>query len=94
MQHSSSSGGVGANAGIVADRKPLSEVVTECVRRWFLDTLKEARTGDVNMQVLVGQMYSSGYGVAKDEQKVFTCFLALCSFIVSVYELQIGDGKC
>lgn len=52
-------------------RVPLSEVVSDCVKRWFRDTLKEAKGGDINMQVLVGQMYFSGYGVARDAQKVF-----------------------
>ncbi|XP_010039170.2 uncharacterized protein LOC104427816 isoform X1 [Eucalyptus grandis] len=50
-------------------RVPLSEVVSDCVKRWFKDTLKEAKAGDVNMQVLVGQMYYSGYGVPRDAQK-------------------------
>ncbi|KAG6401048.1 hypothetical protein SASPL_137893 [Salvia splendens] len=31
-------------------RLPLSEVVDDCIHRWFQDTLKEAKTGDVNMQ--------------------------------------------
>ncbi|KAF5181492.1 Sel1 repeat protein [Thalictrum thalictroides] len=48
---------------------PLSEVVSDCVKRWFADTLKEAKAGDVGMQVLVGQMYCSGYGTPKDAQK-------------------------
>ncbi|KAM0021284.1 hypothetical protein Hdeb2414_s0024g00649211 [Helianthus debilis subsp. tardiflorus] len=52
-------------------RIPLAEVVLECSRRWFQDTLKEAKAGDTSMQVLVGQMYCSGYGVVKDAQKVF-----------------------
>ncbi|KAI4356095.1 hypothetical protein L6164_000141 [Bauhinia variegata] len=52
-------------------RVPLSEVVADCVKRWFKDTLKEAKSGDINMQVLVGQMYCSGYGVPRDAQKVF-----------------------
>ena len=58
-------------------RVPLSEVVADCVKRWFRDTLKEAKAGDINMQVLVGQMYYSGYGVARDAQKVccFGCIL-------------------
>ncbi|KNA05679.1 hypothetical protein SOVF_188080 [Spinacia oleracea] len=60
---SSSSNGVGEG------RKPLSEMVADCVRRWFQDTLKEAKGGDVNMQVLVSQMYFAGYGVPKDDQK-------------------------
>lgn len=50
-------------------RLPLSEVVSDCINRWFQDTLKEAKTGDVNMQVLVGQMYYCGYGVPKDSNK-------------------------
>ncbi|XP_057429230.1 uncharacterized protein LOC130722503 [Lotus japonicus] len=50
-------------------RVPLSEVVADCVKRWFKDTLKEAKGGDINMQVLVGQMYCTGYGVPKDAQK-------------------------
>ncbi|RWW74387.1 hypothetical protein BHE74_00017705 [Ensete ventricosum] len=49
---------------------PLKEVVADCARRWFQDALKEARAGDVSMQVLVAQMYHSGYGVTKNEQKV------------------------
>ncbi|OMO97689.1 Sel1-like protein [Corchorus olitorius] len=52
-----------------SQRVPLSEVVSDCVKRWFKDTLKEAKAGDVNMQVLVGQMYYSGYGVPRDAQK-------------------------
>ncbi|KAL2541425.1 Sel1-like [Abeliophyllum distichum] len=48
---------------------PLSEVVSDCIKRWFADTLKEAKSGDINMQVLVGQMYYSGYGVPRDVQK-------------------------
>lgn len=52
------------------ERLPLSGVVAECVKRWFQDTLKEARAGDVAMQVLVGQMYYSGYGVTRNVQKV------------------------
>ncbi|XP_015579346.1 uncharacterized protein LOC8263145 [Ricinus communis] len=50
-------------------RLPLSEVVSDCVKRWFKDTLKEAKAGDINMQVLVGQMYYSGYGIPRDAQK-------------------------
>lgn len=49
---------------------PLSAVVSDCVKRWFQDTLKEARAGDTAMQVLVGQMYFSGYGIPRDEKKV------------------------
>ncbi|KAF0910422.1 hypothetical protein E2562_002887 [Oryza meyeriana var. granulata] len=60
-----------ANGGAVEDeRKPLSEVVGDCVQRWFQDALKEARRGDSAMQVLVAQMYHSGYGIPKNEHKV------------------------
>ncbi|KAL6645740.1 hypothetical protein ACP70R_017348 [Stipagrostis hirtigluma subsp. patula] len=51
------------------ERVPLSEVVSDCTRRWFQDALKEARAGDAAMQVLVGQMYRTGYGVNKNEYK-------------------------
>ncbi|EEF41524.1 uncharacterized protein LOC8259499 isoform X1 [Ricinus communis] len=51
------------------NRLPLSNVVSDCVRRWFQDTLKEAKAGDISMQVLVGQMYFNGYGIPKDSQK-------------------------
>ncbi|KAL5568868.1 hypothetical protein UlMin_025443 [Ulmus minor] len=50
-------------------RQRLSMVVTDCVKRWFQDALKEAKGGDIAMQVLVGQMYSSGYGVRRDPDK-------------------------
>ncbi|KAH6762846.1 hypothetical protein C2S52_020279 [Perilla frutescens var. hirtella] len=50
-------------------RTPLAAVVSDCARRWFQDALKEAKNGDTAMQVLVGQMYTSGYGIVKDEQK-------------------------
>nr|XP_028961788.1 uncharacterized protein LOC103419214 isoform X2 [Malus domestica] len=53
------------------NRVPLARKVSDCVRRWFQDTLKEARAGDSSMQVLVGQMYCSGYGVPKDPRKLF-----------------------
>lgn len=51
-------------------RVPLARVVSDCVNRWFQDTLEEAKAGDSAMQVLVGQMYYSGYGVPRDPQKV------------------------
>ncbi|PKA67245.1 hypothetical protein AXF42_Ash004737 [Apostasia shenzhenica] len=56
-------------AGRREDSVPLSEVVADCVRRWFRDALEEAKAGDAAMQVLVGQMYQSGYGVPRNEQK-------------------------
>ncbi|KAG2334534.1 hypothetical protein Bca52824_005714 [Brassica carinata] len=42
---------------------------------WFQDTLKEAKSGDVGMQILVGQMYCSGYGIPKDEHKTYVSCL-------------------
>ncbi|KAI3839951.1 hypothetical protein MKX03_020439 [Papaver bracteatum] len=51
------------------NRIPLSDVVSDCVKRWFHDTLKEAKAGDISMQVLVGQMYYNGYGVTRDPSK-------------------------
>jgi len=59
--------GVGGSEG---ERKPLSEVVGDCVQRWFQDAFKEARKGDIANQVLVAQMFFSGYGVPKNEYKV------------------------
>lgn len=62
------------------DRVPLAEVVLDCTKRWFQDTLKEARAGDAAMQVLVGQMYRSGYGVNKNEHKVSPSFAVAPDF--------------
>ncbi|XP_023552657.1 uncharacterized protein LOC111810237 [Cucurbita pepo subsp. pepo] len=53
----------------VKNRIPLADVVSDCAKRWFQDTLKEANAGDTAMQVLVGQMFCSGYGVPKDTRK-------------------------
>ncbi|KAL6528567.1 hypothetical protein OROMI_029212 [Orobanche minor] len=61
--------GNGGGEAAEGRRFPLSEVVFDCINRWFQDTLKEAKTGDINMQVLVAQMYYSGYGVRKDAIK-------------------------
>lgn len=53
----------------VETRISLSRVVADCTHRWFHDTLKEAKRGDLSSQVLVGQMYCSGYGVPRNPQK-------------------------
>ncbi|KAG6765501.1 hypothetical protein POTOM_029546 [Populus tomentosa] len=61
------------NSSLILDgqkRVPLGLVVSDCAKRWFQDTLKEAKTGDITMQVLVGQMYFNGYGVPKDVEKI------------------------
>ena len=52
------SNGVGGSG---CERKPLSEVVGDCVQRC---------KGDIANQVLVAQMFFSGYGVPKNEYKV------------------------
>ncbi|KAJ1417735.1 Tetratricopeptide-like helical domain superfamily [Sesbania bispinosa] len=49
-------------------RTPLSKVVADCAKRWFQETLKEAKAGDIAMQVLVGQMFYSGYGVRRNPE--------------------------
>nr|XP_043638523.1 uncharacterized protein LOC122609559 [Erigeron canadensis] len=71
MENGNYSGGGGSGGGgeKQSQRLPLSDVVSDCVRRWFQDTLKEAKSGDLSMQVLVAQMYSNGYGIPKDHQK-------------------------
>ncbi len=51
---------------------PLREVVADCEKRWFEQTLKAAKNGDVAMQSLVGQMFCSGYGVTANMKKVTT----------------------
>lgn len=74
-------------------RVPLSEVVSDCVKRWFQDTLREAKSGDVSMQVLVGQMYYSGYGVPRDAQKVYI-FRYLLLVLKFFYFLFCFYGIC
>ncbi|KFK24957.1 hypothetical protein AALP_AA8G047700 [Arabis alpina] len=69
LEKAGSHSGSNPASGSDPNRIPLAQVVEDCVRRWFQDTLKEAKSGDVGMQVLVGQMYCSGYGIPKDEHK-------------------------
>uniref|UniRef100_A0A3Q7GRQ7 Uncharacterized protein n=1 Tax=Solanum lycopersicum TaxID=4081 RepID=A0A3Q7GRQ7_SOLLC len=62
MEEASSNSNSNSNTSSSNQRRlPLADVVADCVKRWFHDTLKEAKAGDANMQVLVGQMYFSGY---------------------------------
>lgn len=70
MDNGNNSGGGGGSGEKQSHRLPLSDVVSDCLRRWFQDTLKEAKAGDLSMQVLVAQMYFNGYGIPKDTQKV------------------------
>ncbi|KAI0497277.1 hypothetical protein KFK09_020500 [Dendrobium nobile] len=74
--------------GRLEDRVPLSDVVADCVRRWFRDTLEEAKTGDAMMQVLVGQMYQSGYGVPRNEQKANAWFTKASRHRSSVWKVS------
>jgi len=69
-----------SNSDSSSNRVPLSEVVSECVKRWFKYTLKEAKAGDINIQILLGQMYYSGYGVPRDAQKVHNLSLGFWGF--------------
>lgn len=68
-----------SSAAITSDSSrsyvPLSSVVSDCAKRWFKDTLEEAKAGNITMQVLLGQMYYSGYGVPKDARKVSPFYL-------------------
>ena len=50
--------------------KLLSEVVGDYIQRWFQDAYKEARKGGIANQVLVAQMFFSGYETPKNEYKV------------------------
>ncbi|CAM8949347.1 unnamed protein product [Rhodiola kirilowii] len=69
-------------------RVPLSEVVSDCVKRWFVDTFKEAKAGDSAMQILLGQMYCNGYGVTKDVRKGRACFTKASQVRSSVWKVS------
>ncbi|KAJ6817512.1 uncharacterized protein M6B38_410240 [Iris pallida] len=91
--HSGGGGGSGMEgspaSGEAAERRvPLGQVVADCVRRWFQDTLKEARNGDTAMQVLVGQMYHSGYGVTRNDQKAKSWITKASKYRSSVWKVS------
>eukprot|EP00878_Enallax_costatus_P002370 GHUV01002546.1.p1 GENE.GHUV01002546.1~~GHUV01002546.1.p1 ORF type:complete len:235 (+),score=18.02 GHUV01002546.1:79-783(+) len=50
-------------------RVPLKLVVQDAVKRWFNETLSEARRGDVKQQALLSQMYAEGYGCKQDMEQ-------------------------
>lgn len=79
---------------VVQNRFPLREVVSSCVKRWFRDTLKEAKAGDPAMQILVGQMYNSGYGVRKNTQKVSIFGYKIKSVAIQIYVKQKSLLQC
>ncbi|WOL16314.1 hypothetical protein Cni_G25101 [Canna indica] len=70
------------------DRVPLKDVVADCTKRWFQDALKEARGGDAAMQVLVGQMYHSGYGIPKIDQKANSWISKASRYRSSVWKVS------
>eukprot|EP00890_Picochlorum_soloecismus_P004850 jgi/Picsp_1/5366/NSC_02727-R1_protein len=55
--------------GKLQERLPLSVVVSDAVRRWYLEAEKEAQRGDVKAQALLGQMLIEGYGCEADPEK-------------------------
>ncbi|KAF9594047.1 hypothetical protein IFM89_034476 [Coptis chinensis] len=73
------------------ERVPLAEIVSDCAKRWFRDTLKEAKAGDTAMQVLLAQMYFSGYGIPKDP-KMGKIWINKASKVRSA-ALKVGDKR-
>lgn len=57
-----------ADGALVRPTK-LSSVVTDAVRRWYLETERDASRGDVKAQALLGQMLVEGYGCEPDPTK-------------------------
>mmetsp|Transcript_2414 Transcript_2414/g.8389 ORF Transcript_2414/g.8389 Transcript_2414/m.8389 type:complete len:164 (+) Transcript_2414:284-775(+) len=51
------------------EKGPLSEVVNNAVRRWFRDTARVAKNGDIHQSAMLGQMLSEGYGCTKNDAK-------------------------
>ncbi|KAL1290165.1 hypothetical protein HN51_058578 [Arachis hypogaea] len=69
-------------------RTPLAAVVADCARRWFHETLQEAKAGDAAMQVLVGQMYYSGYGVPRNPKKGYDWISRVSRIRSSVWKVN------
>ncbi|KAL0922970.1 hypothetical protein M5K25_007005 [Dendrobium thyrsiflorum] len=80
--------GTPGEARLREERMPLSDVVADCVRRWFKDALAEAKTGDFAMQVLVSQMYQSGYGVPRNEKRAKLWFSKASRYRTSVSNVR------
>jgi hypothetical protein len=70
----------------LSGRVPLKVVVAVCEKQWFENALKAAKCGEVEMQSLVGQMFSSGYGVAVDAKQV-NASLCLIEYICAIAQL-------
>ena len=52
--------------GRLMEKMPLSAVVTDAVRRWYLEAERDANRGDVKAMALLGQMLMEGYGCDVD----------------------------
>lgn len=52
--------------GKLMEKMPLSAVVSDAVRRWYVETEREANRGDVKAMALLGQMLMEGYGCDVD----------------------------
>jgi TPR repeat protein len=52
--------------GRLSEKMPLSAVVTDAVKRWYIETEREASRGDVKAMALLGQMLMEGYGCQQD----------------------------
>ncbi|GBF98124.1 hypothetical protein Rsub_10871 [Raphidocelis subcapitata] len=63
---SSSGANSSGSSGAAPAPVPLKYVVQAATRRWFEETLAEARNGDVKQQALVAQMLQQGYGTDRD----------------------------
>eukprot|EP00250_Pteridium_aquilinum_P030252 c40940_g1_i1 orf=175-465(-) len=50
-------------------RVRLKVVVDSCVKKWFKEYLLAAEQGDREMQLVVGAMFNTGYGVQRDPVK-------------------------
>ena len=41
-------------------------VMADAIQRWFVDTLRNAKNGDINQAALLAEMLATGYGCNKD----------------------------
>ena len=40
--------------------------MADAIQRWFVDTLRNAKNGDINQAALLAEMLATGYGCNKD----------------------------
>jgi TPR repeat protein len=43
--------------------------MANAIERWFIDTLRNAKNGDVNQAALLAEMLATGYGCNKDAEE-------------------------